>query len=211
MTSVASTGWRSFPFVTIVVIAAAVLTPGALEYDRAAILRGEVWRLATAHFTHWSPDHLLWDVVAFAALGVVCERRHALFAAVIAGTALSVSLILLFACPEVTAYRGLSAVASALWFWAVFIVAERRVTLAFVLAAMFFGKVFVELSTGASIFATDVAVLPSVHLIGAAVGFCGAWAERKMARRNDAALHAQRPNDHLRRRRDEPAVVGRVA
>jgi hypothetical protein len=52
--------------------------PGAtagLEYDRAAIAGGQLWRLLTGHWTHWAVDHLLWDVVAFAALGLACEYR----------------------------------------------------------------------------------------------------------------------------------------
>ena len=179
------------PWITLAVVAATLVMPAALEYDRAAILRGEVWRLVTGHLTHWSPDHLLWDVLAFLALGFVCERRRrALYAGVLFVSAMSVSLILLAGCPEVTSYRGLSAVASALWFWAALIIAERRLTPAFMLLALFFVKVMIELTTGTSVFASDIAVLPSVHLIGAAVGFCGAVAEHKMQRLTHAALHA---------------------
>lgn len=181
---------RRVPWITLAVAFATLLMPAALEYDRAAILRGEVWRLATGHLTHWSPDHLLWDVLAFLALGFVCERRRAMYAGVLIASAMSVSLILLLGFPEITAYRGLSAVASALWFWAALIIAERRLTPAFVLLALFFVKVMIELTTGTSVFASDIAVLPSVHLIGAAVGFCGAVAEHKMQRLTHAALHA---------------------
>ena len=179
------------PWITLGVVAATLIMPAALEYDRAAILRGEVWRLITGHLTHWSPDHLLWDALAFLALGFVCERRQrALYAGVLFASAMSVSLVLLVGCPEVTSYRGLSAVASALWFWAALIIAERRLTPAFMLLALFFVKVMIELTTGTSVFAADIAVLPSVHLIGAAVGFCGAVAEHKMQRLTHAALHA---------------------
>lgn len=179
------------PWITLAVVVATLVMPAALEYDRAAILRGEVWRLVTGHLTHWSPDHLLWDVLAFLALGFVCERRgRALYAGVLFVSAMSVSVILLVTSPEVTSYRGLSAVASALWFWAALIIAERRLTPAFMLLALFFVKVMIELTTGTSVFASDIAVLPSVHLIGAAVGFCGAVAEHKMQRLTHAALHA---------------------
>jgi rhomboid family GlyGly-CTERM serine protease len=195
----------------LAVAVVAIVIPGTFEYDRAAILRGEVWRLVTGHLTHWSPDHLLWNVVAFVTLGFVCERRRGLYGAVLLASALSVSLVLLIVCPEVTAYRGLSAVASALWFWAAMIIAERRLTASFVLFALFFGKVLIELSTGTSIFASGFTVLPSVHLIGAAAGFCGAYVERKMTRLTNAAVHPSRTDHHLRRRRNEPAVVGRVA
>jgi rhomboid family GlyGly-CTERM serine protease len=199
------------PWITLAVALAAIVIPGRFEYDRTAILRGEVWRLVTGHLTHWSPDHLLWDVVAFVTLGFVCERRHAFYGTVLLASALSVSLVLWIVCPEVTAYRGLSAVASALWFWAALIIAERRLMAGFVLLALFFGKVLIELSTGTSIFASGITVLPSVHLIGAAAGFCGAYLERKMTRLTNAAVHPSRSDHHFRRRRNEPAVVGRVA
>ena len=70
-----------------------------LEYDRAAILHGEVWRLVTGHFVHWSVGHLAWDLLAFAILSAVCMRRRWLFAAVVLATAIVVSLFLLICCP----------------------------------------------------------------------------------------------------------------
>jgi len=39
-----------------------------LQYDRAAIAAGEVWRLASGHWTHYSLDHVVWDALAFATL-----------------------------------------------------------------------------------------------------------------------------------------------
>jgi hypothetical protein len=110
------------------------------------------------------------------ALGIVCERRRLLFFGVLLATALIVSLLLLLTCPEVALYRGLSAIDSALWIWAATIVAGRRLMAASMLVALFFGKVLVELSTGSSVFASGITVLPSVHLVGAAIGFCGAVA-----------------------------------
>src|SRR5689334_9624999 len=47
----------------------------ALQFDRARIASGELWRLVTCHWTHWDADHLAWDVATFVALGVACERR----------------------------------------------------------------------------------------------------------------------------------------
>ena len=85
-----------------------------LQYDRAAILQGEVWRLITGHFVHWTPSHLAWDLLAFIVLGAICLRRRWLFASVVMTTALIVSTFLLVLCPEVTMYRGLSSIDSAL-------------------------------------------------------------------------------------------------
>ena len=41
-----------------------------LQYDRTAILQGEIWRLITGHWTHFPGDHLLWCVLVFAVMGI---------------------------------------------------------------------------------------------------------------------------------------------
>ena len=175
---------KRIPWLTVTTASLALLLAGAslggfAQYDRAAILRGEVWRLVTGHFSHWSLSHLAYDVLAFVILGAICERRgRGLFAAVMVATALVVSLFLLTFRPEVELYRGLSAIDSALWMWAVFIVGERRLLLAVALASLFLAKVAIESQTGA-LFVDGMTVLPVVHLIGAAVGFCGAMVERR--------------------------------
>jgi len=183
----------------------------ALELNRAAILHGELWRLVTGHFVHWSPAHLAWDLLAFIILGAICMRRRPLFVAVVIGTALIVSLFLLIFCPEVGAYRGLSAIDSALWMWAVFIIGEHRVGLALTLLSLFLAKLMIEFSTGTPLFVEGVTVLPVVHLLGALLGFCASVAEHKMMALTDAALHRDRGPDRVRRRRDESAVVGGAA
>jgi rhomboid family GlyGly-CTERM serine protease len=180
------------------------------EYDRAAILHGEVWRLITGHFVHWSWSHLAWDLLAFVVLGAICMRRRALFVAVVLATALVVSLFLLLCCPEVAQYRGLSAIDSALWMWAVFIVGERRVWLALTLLSLFVAKLMIE-STGIALFVSGATLFPVVHLLGAFIGFCGSAAEHRMRPFTDAALHRAGRRDRVRRRRDESAVVGGAA
>jgi len=173
-----------FPSLTVTTASLALLLAGAslggfAQYDRAAILHGEVWRLVTGHFSHWSPAHLRYDVLAFAILGAICERRgRRLFAAVVVATALVVSLFLLAFRPEVELYRGLSAIDSALWVWTAFIAGERRLPLAVGLGALFLAKVVIESQTGA-LFVDGMTVLPVVHLIGAGVGFCGGVVGRR--------------------------------
>ena len=149
-----------------------------LQYDRAAIMHGDVWRLLTGHFVHWSRAHLAWDLLAFVALSAICARGRGLFIGVVAGTALIVSAFLFLFCPEVAMYRGLSAIDSALWIWAVFIIGERRVTLALTLLSLFIGKVMIE-SAGGALFVDGITILPLVHLLGAAIGFCAAALERR--------------------------------
>ena len=175
---------KRIPWLTVTTASLTLLLAGAslggfAQYDRAAILRGEVWRLVTGHFSHWSASHLGYDLFAFVILGAICERRgRRLFATVVVATAFVVSLFLLAFRPEVVMYRGLSAIDSALWVGAAFIAGERRLPLAVALGALFLVKVAIESQTGA-LFVDGMTVLPVVHLVGAAVGFCGAMVERR--------------------------------
>jgi rhomboid family GlyGly-CTERM serine protease len=149
---------------------------GFAQYDRSAVLRGEVWRLVTGHFSHWSPSHLGFDLFAFVLLGAICEPRdRRLFAIAMLATTLTVSLFLLAFRADVEACRGLSAIDSALWMLAVFDLGRRRPRLAMTLATLFLAKVLIESKSGA-LFVDGMTVLPVVHLIGAAVGFImAAW------------------------------------
>src|SRR6266545_4224356 len=81
-------------------------TPGAaerLEYDRARLAAGEVWRLLTCHFTHWTPWHLLWDLLAVAVLAIGCApfgpRR---LGATIAAAAIAVPAAVWVGLPSMT-------------------------------------------------------------------------------------------------------------
>jgi rhomboid family GlyGly-CTERM serine protease len=149
---------------------------GFAQYDRGAVLQGEVWRLVTGHFSHWSAAQLRYDLFAFVVLGAICEvRDRARFAMALAATAVLVSLFLLALRPDVVLYRGLSALDSALWMLAVFGLGERRPRLAVALASLFLLKVLIESRSGA-VFVGGITVLPIVHLIGASAGsIMGAW------------------------------------
>ncbi|GMU24687.1 MAG: hypothetical protein AMXMBFR13_47600 [Phycisphaerae bacterium] len=47
----------------------------ALQYERTGLAAGELWRIVSCHLTHFSLEHLFWDVIMFAAVGALCERR----------------------------------------------------------------------------------------------------------------------------------------
>lgn len=168
--------WLTVTTASLTLLLAGASLGGFAQYDRAAILRGEVWRLVTGHFSHWSASHLGYDLFAFVILGAICERRERrLFAATVVATALIVSLFLLAFRPDVETYRGLSAIDSALWMGAVFDLGERQLPLAVALASLFLAKVMIESRSGA-LFVDGMTVLPVVHLLGAAVGLImAAW------------------------------------
>jgi rhomboid family GlyGly-CTERM serine protease len=152
------------------------LTP-ALQLERG----GDWWQLLTCHFTHWTYEQLAWDALAFLALGVACERRNrAAFHATLLASAITVPLAVLIFAPEVTEYRGLSGLASALF--VLLLVPggaagskpadgeKRRAEsppLHWFFAIAFAAKIVFELTTSSAVFANDITPVPVAHIAGA--------------------------------------------
>lgn len=87
--------------------------PELLEYDRHALLAGELWRLWTCHLVHYGPQHALIDLATATAAGAVALpalgwRRLSIILA-LAAPLISAGL-LLFA-PDCLYYRGASGIA----------------------------------------------------------------------------------------------------
>lgn len=80
-------------------------------FDREAVAQGEWWRLLTAHFTHSSASHALWDVLAFAAVTLWLSQYSVkqMIAAVLLGIA-AVDVLLLSAFSPLDYYCGLSGI-----------------------------------------------------------------------------------------------------
>ena len=141
-------------------------------------------RILTCHFTHWSHEQLVWDALAFAALGIACGRRNtrATHATLLASVLLIPVAVLAFA-PEIGAYRGLSGVASAM-FALLLTFERRRLTWAVgILAILFAAKLTLEAITGGAVFANDmgdsVVAVPVAHLAGALIGVIGGFHESR--------------------------------
>jgi rhomboid family GlyGly-CTERM serine protease len=178
---------RPFPWVSAALVALAALLvalPGsgeALEYDRARVAAGEVWRLATAQAVHWTPRMALADLGAILVLGAWLERsgqRKRMLVATFLGAALALAGVALLL-PRLALYRGSSASASALFVLAALEIVRhppRRGARALALAALllFAAKVAWEALTGQPLFAAPlppgVAVVPLAHLLGGAAG-----------------------------------------
>jgi len=114
---------RRLPWATLTLAALACLVQThaawgqALEFHRPSVnTQGEVWRLFTAHLTHFSQDHLIWDVAALLILGLLaeCENRRG-FALTLAGSSLAIGLGVWALQPQFETYRGLSGLDSALY------------------------------------------------------------------------------------------------
>lgn len=87
-----------------------------LEYDRDAILHGQLWRLATGNLVHWSLEHFYLDVGAFLVLGLLYERSFkrpfVSFATFLLTVSLAIGAALCVLLPDMNIYRGLSGVDS---------------------------------------------------------------------------------------------------
>jgi rhomboid family GlyGly-CTERM serine protease len=178
------------PFVTLLLSAAAGaawLIPGAasgLQYDRAALAAGQWWRIFTCHWTHFSLDHLLWDVAMFALLGALCERRSraALLVCILLSAAMIPAMGWIFM-PRMQTYRGLSGIDSALFALLAFDLLLREIRTGgrsgIVLAiggllVLFIAKIGVEIIYGRTTFVDSSAACmipaPQAHLVGAVAG-----------------------------------------
>lgn len=162
------------------------LLPGVREllvWDRGALEAGELWRLASGHWVHWSDTHLAWDLATFGLLGAACElRSRRSFVACVALSGLAIALALWAWQPGLDACAGLSGIDCALFAWLAFdLVRERwcdgRLAAALVLAGFcsaFAAKLAFELNTGAALFVSDlgpgVVPVPAAHLVGALAG-----------------------------------------
>ncbi|HWE96347.1 MAG TPA: rhombosortase [Tepidisphaeraceae bacterium] len=163
-----------------------------LQYNVAALRHGQLWRLFTCHFTHFSASHLFWSGLAFLVLGATCELRDAKrFVVCCLSSALLISLGVWWMLPAVTTYRGLSGIDSALFTLSAVTIlrdsrhGERRGTVWVVIATLiaFGGKIVFEFCTDRCVFvsnAVSFAPVPLAHLIGAIVGAgCGFLHVRK--------------------------------
>jgi rhomboid family GlyGly-CTERM serine protease len=165
-----------------------------LQYDRAAVLSGEWWRLMTCQWTHWNFSHVLWDALMFLTLGALCERvRRGAFVACVAASALLIPLLSAVAVPQMAYYRGLSGLDSALFvLLAVQLIqinrSQDRVVFAAAAAGLgaFLLKTLYECATGSIIFVQPHSAftpVPLAHVVGGAIGLvtalCGSIPERK--------------------------------
>lgn len=109
------------PWLTAALVTAAVLLalwPAGQTlavFERAAILRGEVWRLATGHLVHFNGVHLAWNLAVVLLAGVMAERARPVATRWFLLTAPAVlGLALLGIESDLEHYAGLSGIATGL-------------------------------------------------------------------------------------------------
>jgi rhomboid family GlyGly-CTERM serine protease len=176
-------GGQSATFLLICAIVAIGFSPSCqslLIYDRAAILKGEFWRIATGNLVHLSAQHLFWNALVLGAAGVRIERQgYAHFGWLCAFSSIAIGVALLALQPSVLVYAGASGIATA----AVVYLAlnglaaghQTRTWRGMCLAGLLLvcTKIFREFVSGRSMFVETAGqglmVSPTSHLVGALV------------------------------------------
>jgi rhomboid family GlyGly-CTERM serine protease len=189
---------RPIPWASLLLSLSAALlwlSPGLTDrtsLDRVAVEGGQLWRLLTGHLTHWSAEHLAWDLLVFASVGLVLELEgeRGLFLRCTLISALLISLGVWFLQPEMAIYRGLSGIDCALVTVLATsllrrVLAAGRLGTAVVVGTVLLAyllKVGYELVTGQTVFvdieASGFDPVPLAHVIGGAVGIVCALTNR---------------------------------
>jgi len=146
-------------------------------YDRTAILDGELWRLLSGHFVHFSGLHFSFNIIAFGITGGVIEKRaYPGFGLLLMMTAAAIGASMILLEPDMRFYGGLSGIAhGALLYLALFGLYESRPwnKLSRLILLVVPIKVGIELYSGASLaYSTEAFVpVPLSHLVGVIVAF----------------------------------------
>ncbi|MFC1495243.1 rhombosortase [Thermodesulfobacteriota bacterium] len=143
-------------------------------YDRQAILNGELWRLLTAPFVHFSGSHLFWNVLIFSMAGFAINVSKFPGFWIVCGISIALpGLIFLLAVPDMGYYGGLSGLATgaaAYYCFCSLFKAKRKKGIWLVILVVMFIKIIVEATLNESIFAhaeeVSFRVLPAAHIVG---------------------------------------------
>ena len=141
----------------------------ALEYDRAAIVQGEYWRLLTCHLTHVNNTHLFLNLGGTLLLFFLFGARHTWRQWLLATLLIMVGVggaLLLFN-PEVAWYRGLSGLLHGLLLMGIIGELKRGDPIYLLAAGLLFLKVAAEqFSAPFSPHTIDIPVIAASHLYG---------------------------------------------
>jgi rhomboid family GlyGly-CTERM serine protease len=166
--------------VTIVIFAFPALT-SSLQLNYDSVMSGQWWLVLSGHLTHYDGQHLFWDLLMFVVLGAICERQNKkLFGVLLVIMATIVSLTVMFACSDISEYRGLSGIDTGLFAWLT--ITQLRTSLAgrdryfaafwATSGLLLIGKLGFEMITGDVLFVQADGFKPILesHLAGTAVG-----------------------------------------
>lgn len=172
-----TTAWATLAAASLALVC--FFLPGVgvnLLYERAAMLRGEWWRLGTGHWVHFSGSHLFWNLAVLVPAGIWAERLNpARLRLLLLVVPWVIGVALLVFDPALETYGGLSGLAAAVlaflaltqlaagkdspWFW--------RAVLVF-LALKICAEFLAERPLFARFYSPDIHAVPLAHLIGVA-------------------------------------------
>jgi rhomboid family GlyGly-CTERM serine protease len=148
-----------------------------LIYDRSAILSGQIWRMFTGQWIHFSTSHLVYDLLALGVAGWIIENQklpHFGWLCLLSPWLIS-AVLLLFE-PHMKIFGGLSALATTAIVYLALFGLHNAAPWRWICLAALVGvacKIIFEMTTGRMIFATtgNVPVTVSVasHISGAMI------------------------------------------
>jgi len=166
----------------------------ALRYERAAVLDGEVWRLATGHFVHADLRHLGWNVLGVLIVWGLFARDYTArqWLIVLLASTAATSLGFLLLEPGLEWYVGFSGVlhgcmAAGLVAW----LRSVRDPLTWLVTGLFAAKLAWEHSVGALPFtggSLSIPVVHEAHTYGAVGGLLAALVLSRRTRPAAASL-----------------------
>jgi rhomboid family GlyGly-CTERM serine protease len=164
-------GWALLALLALLLLCAAGGAPWllALRYERASILRGEWWRLLSAHFVHLGMTHLLLDGSALLLLWALYARALSTRAwlLVALGSMAAIDAGLWWLVPQLQWFVGISGLLHGVWAAGAVQGARRREISGWLLLAVLAAKLAREQYTGASLVVDSFPVVPAAHLYGA--------------------------------------------
>lgn len=156
-------------------VVAAILLTASPEWGETLRLHEDsegmlfVVQLFTCHLVHWTAEHLFYDALCLAVLGLLLSRRELLLTLLFSSPIVAITALWLH--PELTSYCGLSGVNCALFAYYAVKIGRERTLLGVVALAAILLKTGVEIHSGHTFFATDGFIpVHSAHLIGIVAG-----------------------------------------
>ena len=183
-----SISWPATALALVCLALGALPDVSALAYDRQAILAGEVWRLWTGHWVHFSTQQLFLDISTLVLAAAVAQREFGpLFITRILALGMpAISIGLLLVAPELAYYRGASGVVMMLAFAAGAAFWSRRPGLRAILIMLGLLAATKAVLDAAG-FASGLSGLPAgvqvawqAHVLGAGMG----WASARLRLKN---------------------------
>jgi rhomboid family GlyGly-CTERM serine protease len=113
-----------YPIFTLLILSVSVLSFFSpkislmLIFDRSAVIQGEVWRMFSSHFVHFTDMQLVYNLLVFSIAGWIIERKsHLHFVFLYISMALVISITLFILKPAMIYYGGLSGLACGFIFY----------------------------------------------------------------------------------------------